>query len=109
MPTSSIPLLRGLGRPKTNTDGHDPDPGVFDQLVALYQSNAVLLDELRALRKQLRDVRHYRESQGAHQLLADSWILRLWARQASASLLLRSNRVKAHSILGRIVEVSDCA
>ena len=79
----------------------------FARMVALYQGNSHLFDELKAVRSQLSRTRKYLAIPGSHLALGAAHLLRLQARHAAALALLRSNRVEARGLFARLDAVSD--
>jgi hypothetical protein len=77
------------------------DESLFETLVSLYQSNAVLSMELKSVREKLDRARAYLETPGANLLLGEAHVLRLRARHTAALTLLRANRLQARHVLAR--------
>lgn len=74
----------------------------FGRLVALYQSNGLLLTELNSVGRKMRSAREQAESPGGGSGLARAYLLRLKARHTAALTLLRANRAQARDLLARL-------
>jgi hypothetical protein len=72
----------------------------FGQLVTLYQSNQVLLNELDSLKVKRERTREYLETSPRNPALALAHVNRLRAKHSAVLVLLRANRFQVRALLG---------
>jgi hypothetical protein len=73
----------------------------FGQIVALYQTNEILLSELEKAKKSQAFARVYLETPGSNPALAAAHLLRTRARHSAVLTMLRANRIQARSLVGQ--------
>jgi len=74
-----------------------PDP--FESLVHLYQSDALLLNELRSINLKVTQARDYLARVGSNPILGSVHLTRLRARRSAVLTVLRANRLEADRLL----------
>jgi hypothetical protein len=81
---------------------HPEDDNQFGQLVALYNDNARLGDDLERTRRAASRLREYIDTGSCNPILANALLYRLRARQSAALGFLRANRIQAKDLLARM-------
>jgi hypothetical protein len=79
----------------------------FGQIVALYQTNELLLSELEKVKKSQDRARAYLETPGSNPALAEAHLLRTKARHSAVLTMLRANRIQARSLVGQSWSACD--
>jgi hypothetical protein len=73
----------------------------FGRIVALYQSNELLLSALQKVKKNQNSARAYLETSGSNPALAEAYLLQLKAKHSAVLTMLRANRIQARQVLDR--------